>query len=489
LRLDAAVQAATTRHDRHRDSAPGRWEKLFDRAATRTWREKLTRLDEELTTAENAAHTARTALQDLDTALTNARTAQQSAAETATRLQARRQQLQEHVHHDVERWGEAHPSGAWRQDPTHREIRAVWLDEELDTARSELFHSALAVHHAFCANTPGLRKDLHAALDVVTGAAPRTLTPAARRAAWQLLFLIVPLVSTTFASVARMLHGLGPQALGWLLIGEAGQATPQAAVGAIWRAQKVLAVGDPMQLTPVLSVPRRAQEDLAVSFTIDPDWVPSTTSVQQLSDRIGRYGTTFTHGPQPLWVSAPLRVHRRCDLPMFEICNTIAYQGLMISAVTSRKDPVAHLPASRWLDVAATDPGSHLQRAQIARLRAVLDNLAGQGVDMSDVIAVSPFRAVADALASLRARYPGLVAGTVHTAQGKEAKVVFFVLGGDPLKPGARSWAAATPNLVNVAVSRAQHRLYVIGDRAAWQRHPYFDELARALHAHAQQAS
>jgi hypothetical protein len=300
-----------------------------------------------------------------------------------------------------------------------------------------------------------------------------------------------------------MLHGVDAGALGWLVIDEAGQATPQAAVGAIWRAQKLLAVGDPMQLTPVLSVPRRAQEDLAASphrgrprerghsppgqhhgHGIDPVWVPATTSVQQLADQVGCYGTTLTHGPHPLWVSAPLRVHRRCDSPMFDISNTIAYQGPMISAVQDRKDPVAHLPNSRWLDVPATDAGTHLQTAQLTRLTTVLDALTQQGIAMADVIAVSPFRAVATALSGLRSRYPGLVAGTVHTAQGKEAKVVFFVLGGDPQNPGSRAWAAATPNLVNVAVSRAQHRLYVIGDRTAWRGHRFFNELDRALNDH-----
>lgn len=496
--LPSERQAATSRtqaaanNDRHLSAKPGALETIFTLGrAVRDWRARLEALSQELRAAEqqhldaaNLGQQMRDELQQTQTRLSAAEHDLTEVRDALTRLRAKCAQ-------DEERFGNAYPGPAWTGD--QRELRAPWLDETLDTARSELFLAALQLHQDFLANTAeDMLSGLRAAGEVVAGNYPHGLEPEKLRAAWQLFFLTVPLVSTTFASASRMFGGIGQEAIGWLLIDEAGQACPQYAAGAIWRARRVVAVGDPLQLEPVVAIPEKAQRGIASRYGITATWIPPQASVQTLADRVTIFGTTLDQGEKEVWVSAPLRVHRRCDDPMFTLCNQIAYNGIMVNGVRRELDdpdkpdrfdsPTAPLIApSRWVDEPANSPGSHLQPNQIGRLVRALAYLKSQGIEASEVIAISPFRAVADQLRSLIPKYPGLRAGTIHTAQGREAPVVILVLGGDPNKPGAPANWAQTPNLVNVAASRARRRLYVIGDRKFWARHNYFRDLSSAI--------
>ena len=74
--------------------------------------------------------------------------------------------------------------------------------------------------------------------------------------AFKSLFLLTPVISTTFAAVQSLLNVVTtPKSLGTLIIDEAGQAAPQLAVGALWRCKKALVVGDPKQIQPVVTIP------------------------------------------------------------------------------------------------------------------------------------------------------------------------------------------------------------------------------------------
>ncbi|MFF7593088.1 AAA domain-containing protein [Kitasatospora purpeofusca] len=135
-------------------------------------------------------------------------------------------------------------------DEHDQELGAPWSDEAWSTARSDLFLRALDLHRALVA---GAAKKVHGNLQVLMELMTNTNGPIPDEEverAWQTLFLLVPVVSTTFSSVGSMLARLGRGTIGWVLVDEAGQATPQAAVGALWRARRAVLVGDPSNSNP-----------------------------------------------------------------------------------------------------------------------------------------------------------------------------------------------------------------------------------------------
>jgi hypothetical protein len=491
---EAAVQARRAREgcaqqrERHRASSPGLWERLRSGGrASRVWRAADAPLADALARAERAAREAESSHEDA------AREVEQLAREAAHHEQLERaahaqsDELAQLLVEARAQWRRDHPDVPfpdedWEQssERQHREQHPPWVDESWNEARTELFLAALRLHKAFIEGASRQMHDtLAAVVDLLSGKAPTDLAPATALAAWQNLFLLVPLVSTTFASFPYLFRHLGRDALGWLLIDEAGQATPQAAAGPIWRAQRVVVVGDPLQLEPIEPLPLSIQTILREHHHIAEHRLPLSPSVQRLADQLAPAGTMRGAPGEAIWVGTPLNVHRRCDEPMFAIVNHLAYQGQMINCTPPRA--ALPLPDSHWIDVPRAPASGNWVPAEGEALDELLRGLQLQRADPSEIFLISPFRDVAAQIRRRRREYPGLTAGTIHTAQGREADVVILVLGGNPGRPGARAWAAEKPNLLNVAVSRARRRLYVIGDHEAWGRLAHFEVLAREL--------
>lgn len=533
----AEVDAREQAHLAHRSAFPGAWERLRTLGGARkqwAWRDdwlasQVIAARQELTAAQRDRDAAQweveTAQRAFDTAvreLSRARTALaegiplpevehtpliaarrelaliDQAISTAIQAEADAERsvrageeelaaLDDRLGKAAEALGPHFPDDTWWDDRERREASALWTDAVWNSARTELLFAALALHKAFLRHAAtAVRCNLQAAMDVLTGDAPRDAPAEAVLVAWQSLFFVVPVVSTTFASYARLFSHLGKEALGWLLIDEAGQATPQNAVGALWRTRRALVVGDPLQLEPITTLPFRTEQAIRTELRVDEQWLTSRTSVQRLADRLTSLGTRLRDDDGETWVGVPLTVHRRCDQPMFDIVNTVAYDGLMINGTAPGpaaefKRAYPSLPESKWIDVASDGAQGHWIPEEGRQLDRILATLTGLDFDMSEVLIIGPFRDIARQIARRSGRHPGLVAGTVHTAQGKQADIVILVLGSAPDRPGARKWASGKPNLLNVAVSRAKRRLYVIGNRREWAKWRYFETLAADL--------
>lgn len=461
---------------------------LSSRGARREWSAAHQTLNEALRHATERQRAAWHPLSQLDAQIDSWRNTERGARATLRKSDAAVYNSQSAIEGARERWGKRIPDGeeyavtARRDLIEVRELSAPWADEEFSSARTELFLSALALHKAFIlAVGRRMRDNLNALMDILDGKG-RPEDPAATQAAWQTLFLVVPVVSSTFASFGRLFAGMGRESLGWLLVDEAGQAAPQNAAGAVWRTRIAVIVGDPLQLEPVVALPWGGQRALAREFGASEEWAPSRSSVQQIADRRAAVGTQLPGPAGDVWVGAPLRVHRRCDRPMFEVSNQIAYHGLMVFGTPQDREPFHGENA--WCDVRSSISDGHWIPAEGEMLRKVLMGMRDAGVPAKEIRVISPFHEAAEKAMEIHGEvFPDIKdderdqwVGTVHRMQGREADAVVIILGGDPRKPGARRFARDAPNLLNVAVTRARRRLYVIGNHESWGGERYFAE-------------
>jgi hypothetical protein len=386
----------------------------------------------------------------------------------------------------------------WEQDDAKLQTTSPWIFAEFQKARDDLFPAAFELHRAFIDGAAKfMRHNLRAALELVKGRGLTEKQESVRRSLWASLFIAVPVLSTTFASTSRLFGKLGKEQLGWLLIDEAGQVSPQAAVGALWRAKRAIVIGDPLQIEPVVPMPPKLINAIFSQFNTPKDeWAAPDVSAQILADRISWFGTTISSDDGEIWVGSPLRVHRRCQKPMFDISNHIAYNGAMVSQTPDEKSFIGEvLGPSKWINVAGDANGKWAKAEGVIAVE-ILEKLFESGIEKPEIFFITPFRIVAAELRQLIQKNSRIAnkllpsagkwvnehVGTVHTFQGKEADTVVLVLGA-PLDSsvGARTWAGGAPNLLNVAMTRAKRRLYVIGSHAAWKNAGYFQFLANSL--------
>lgn len=365
-----------------------------------------------------------------------------------------------------------------------------WTNEKYDTLREELFALALQLQKAFILNSKGFSKNMNLLVNIWSNNCDDNIKRQVYKDAFSTLFLFVPVISTALASVQKFLSEIKENELGYLIIDEAGQATPASVLGAIDRCQKTIMLGDPFQIEPVTTIPKELYRILDVDKEIPSLFYDATLSAQILADIQNNYGSFREED----WVGSPLIIHRRCIEPMFSITNKIAYNDKMICCT---KDDSASkklsMKKSCWIDIRgeSLSKGNHFINEQAEKLLELLIHaIKVNHNQLPNLYIITPFKDVVEKTKKfLLKELPKIKlqnsskeieewlkenCGTIHTFQGKEADEVIIILGCDKKNKGAVSWASKKPNILNVAVSRAKYRLTIIGDKDLWNV-PYFD--------------
>lgn len=499
--FEGKLKAASEDEERSKQKKPGFFRRLFAWDEWKLWKAEYALILSALKTAqeESAAHEARVKENNDDI---------ENVQKSLSRLMSKKGVLQKNfdtamaeVHkEEAICGGKLVTPSLWKRSHEEQQTFAPNFTDEAQRLRDDVFVAAIELHKAFIdASAKQMRQNLGAFFYCLSGGGLPADKHALLPHLWSSAFLLTPVMSTAFASVGRMLKNLPPESLGWLLIDEAGQATPQAAIGAILRAKRVMSVGDPLQIEPVVTLPLSLVEGISKYMGVDPDhWMAPDASVQTLSDAANTYGTTIPRDLSEIRIGSPLLVHRRCENPMFSISNKLAYAGLMVHATQAKPSDINDVFGAQacWFNVEGSaqekwspEEGEHVSNM----LRGACESLEGE----PDIFVISPFRIVAERMKQRLRQDKAYFAdngvndpdawinnniGTVHTFQGKEAKAVILLLGApNPAQNGARAWATSNVNLLNVAVSRAKQNFYVVGNRGLWEEMGHMKLISKHL--------
>ncbi|MFT8351879.1 AAA domain-containing protein [Clostridium saccharoperbutylacetonicum] len=383
------------------------------------------------------------------------------------------------------------------------QISNPWITEEYNREREKLFYLALQLHKEFILSSHACRDNFKNLLMMwkfrqnynnELSIYSKTDREKSYKHLINTLFLLTPVMSTTFASVGRFLGNIKELgSLGVLIIDEAGQAAPHMALGALWRCKKAIVVGDPKQVEPVVTDDANAIKRAFADKTILP-YIDKTISVQGFADKLNNFGSyikdTVNEDAPPIWIGCPLVVHRRCINPMFNISNDLSYGKTMKMQTEKAKkedEDKFIFKKSCWINVGGNESyrRNHFIEEQGKKALEIISASFKNYDGIPDLYVISPFTTVVNGIKAMINQSEELrkykkdvetwienCCGTVHKFQGKEAKEVIFILGCDEKAGGAVRWVK--PNIVNVAATRAQYRLYIIGDYRVWNKSKIF---------------
>lgn len=352
-----------------------------------------------------------------------------------------------------------------------------------DELSRELFQDARRVREAWAqANA----NKLH---DVVTAAAEAVTQERSLRA----LFRDAPdhatLLCGLFGVWGSTLLSLGNcvpaelQSVARVVIDEAGQCHPAHAVSALLRARSAMILGDVHQLEPVIDL--RPEDEARLVRTSGFKAQPERLAPFRLHS--DNHLSAQALAEQAVPNRQKLIDHFRCQPEIIAISDALCNYELKVHTAkvdTTRKTLLTH-PVS-MMSVRGEQErlaGSLWNELELRETLKLVQQLLARGVTPPEIALITPYRGQLECLrrALLDLRIPleqsaelmdsegssfgnarGVALGTVHRFQGGERSVVLF--SSVVTRASSLPFLNARPNLLNVAVSRAQHHFVCIGD-------------------------
>jgi hypothetical protein len=281
--------------------------------------------------------------------------------------------------------------------------------------------------------------------------------------------LLTPLPGWATTAMSARQFRPTPALFDLVVIDEAAQCTIPAILPMLFRAKRALIIGDPRQLQPVVTLSEREDLEQQDRAGLSRRW---------LNDR----GLTFTrHSTYDAFANSAgfaylLDEHYRCHPDIIEPANRQVYQGRLTVLTDLHRLNAKADPALRWRHVSGTFErglsGSGSNPVEVEEVvRQVLESRAMfPDAKIGVVTPLAPQeRALQTALRRAGLTPDAFYCGTIHKFQGSERDImVISAVGANGIQGPTRNWLVHQTNLWNVAMTRAQSQLVIVGDQSWW---------------------
>ena len=273
-----------------------------------------------------------------------------------------------------------------------------------------------------------------------------------------------------------------------VIIDEASQCDPATAAAALLRGKRAVVVGDPAQLTHVSFLSAAREQAAVVKHGL------SSATHQRFRYRRSIFDIAADGVEQPHFFL--LNEHFRSDPRIIAFSNREFYEdGLRVMTARPTAEPSSTRSPLALFRVQGERRGkSSVNEVEaefvVERIRQIVEQQrSGEALSLG---VISPFRDHADFILDRlledltpeeMARHR-LVVGTAHSLQGDEKDIVLLSASVDPNAHFASLRFLQSPNLLNVALTRARQRLEVVSSvdpgqlpTGLWRR--FLEELSR----------
>jgi very-short-patch-repair endonuclease len=262
----------------------------------------------------------------------------------------------------------------------------------------------------------------------------------------------------------------------YVIFDEASQIDLPSAAPALYRAKNVVVVGDPMQLSHIAGITKDLDNEIAKAYNLQDQEYLYPSKIRYYDVSLYRCAESCLSKPPIL-----LAKHYRSEDQIIDLCNQVFYSGqLSVSSNLNHTNWPSSLPLGiKWKDCSGTvmrpPSGSRINKDEALQVNDVFQKIIKEIKKSNLSIGiVTPYsqqqkeinRIITQTTPQDIIEKHNVKVLTAHKFQGSEKDIMIFSMVLSSKGNGNNDrWYNASPQILNVALSRAKYLLYIVGDK------------------------